>query len=70
MVLRSHTYEEIIAAFDRGDMVWALDTGNDGEDDVLLGTLEEVELDLLHHFDLQEMPVHWTLEQLIKASLT
>jgi len=43
---------------------WQLDTGTDGEDDVLLGTREDVEADILHHHDLDEMPSNWTLARL------
>lgn len=46
--LKSHTSNEIWAAFDRGEEIWLLDT-DCGEDDVLIGSREEVEHDIIHH---------------------
>lgn len=42
-------------------MQYKLDTGNDGYDEILDGTREECEVDVLHHHDLDELPEHWTL---------
>ena len=61
MNYRSHTRSKITKALKAGLEVWALDTGNDGEDDVLIGTWEEVEGDTLSHHELIELPDHWTL---------
>lgn len=59
--MKSHSNDELVAAFLAGDQIWELDTGNDGEDDVLIGSKQEVEADLCHHFEFEELPGHWDL---------
>lgn len=59
--MKSHSLEELIAASLAGDQVWHLDTDTDGEDDVLIGSKREVETDLCHHFEIEELPSHWEL---------
>lgn len=70
MNYRSHTREDIEAALTAGQEVWMLDTGNDGEDDVLIGTYEEVLADIQHHCvanlgraipEGEDLPQGWTL---------
>jgi len=61
---RSYTPAEIDAALARGEEVWALDTGRDGEDDHLIGTYEECLGDIIYHFDLVDWPDGWTLDRL------
>ena len=47
------------------ETTWSLDTGTDGEDEHgLIGTRDEVEADILHYHDLQELPAHWTLTEM------
>lgn len=63
MNYRSHTEEEIRDALARGARVWALDTGSDGEDDVLIGSREDVFQDICSFHDgISEMPPHWRLK--------
>ena len=59
--LKSHSEEEIRAAIARGEKVFALDTGNDGEDDTLIGNKEECLADILRHHEIDELPDRWTL---------
>lgn len=74
LTLRSHTWEEIEIALAGGQEVWALDTGNDGEDDTLIGSYAEVERDVLHYYTVlhdlstepEALPAHWTLERVSK----
>ena len=62
--MRSHT-EEKIQTRPAGTKVFRLDTGNDGEDDVLLGaSREDVLRDVLYHHEIKELPEHWELEEL------
>jgi len=61
MRYRSHTEEEVRDAVAKGTQVWALDTGADGEDDVLIGSREEVFQDICSLHDSSEFPPHWTL---------
>lgn len=63
MNFRSYTQVEIKRAIELGDEAWALDTGNDGEDDVIIGTKEECERDILYLNDLDKLPDHWTLNR-------
>jgi hypothetical protein len=62
MNYRSHTLEEIREAIARGAQVWALDTGPDGEDDVLIGSREDVFQDICSFHDISELPPHWSLK--------
>lgn len=39
--MKSYTRSEILAAYARGQEVFALDTGDDGGDDVIIGTEDE-----------------------------
>ena len=60
---RSHSMEDIRAALARGEEVWALDTGNAGEDDTLIGSRDAVVADILHHHELDAWPAGWTLDR-------
>jgi hypothetical protein len=59
---RSHTEKEIRDAIAKGARVWVLDTGSDGEDDVLIGTREDVFQDICSLHDIREFPAHWRLQ--------
>ena len=64
MTHRSHTKDEITKAIAQNPAlnVYELDTGNDGEDDILIGETEEgVVADICAHFDMEALPPHWTL---------
>ena len=61
MKLKSHTEQEIRAAFARGEKVFALDTGNDGEDDTLIGSQDECLADIFCYHEIDELPGHWSL---------
>ena len=63
LTLRSHTLEEIQDADKTGLPIYALDTGNDGGDDTLIGTKEEILIDLCNYYDIREIPAYWTLER-------
>jgi len=47
MTLRSHTAEEILDAYTRGETICVLDTGTHGQDDVLIGSLEDCRQDVI-----------------------
>lgn len=64
MKLKSHTKEQILNAYQNGEPVWELDTGNDGEDDTLIGFKEEVIFDILSYYEMDEMPKYWTITQI------
>ena len=65
MNYRSHAKEEVIEALKQGKKVFALDTGNFGEDDVLIGgTMEEALADVLSHQELAELPEGWELREI------
>jgi hypothetical protein len=59
----SHTDADLLRAIVRGEHVWILDTGVDGQDDVLIGRREQAEDDALAHYELVEWPAHWTLTE-------
>lgn len=61
LTLKSHTAEEIMEAIHNGVPVYALDTGNDGADDTLIGMHDEVVADLLYYHELDALPHHWSL---------
>ena len=67
--LKSHTIEEIEAALAAGQEVWALDTGNAGEDDTLIGTQAEVVADICHYLEEEELPEGWTLDRVFQEHL-
>ena len=62
MNYRNHTEEEIRDAIAKGAQVWVLDTGPDGEDDVLIGSREDVFQDICSFQGISELPVHWHLK--------
>lgn len=75
MILKSHTEKEILAAYDAGKSVWELDTNIDGDDDVLIGSFDEVVSDLLDWLntadraypnEFSELPDHWHLREIPK----
>jgi len=69
MNYRSHTGGEIRDALARGAQVWVLDTGPDGEDDVLIGSREDVFQDVCSFHELGELPPHWSLKPFEEHSL-
>lgn len=68
MNYRSHTRESLAEARACGETAYALDTGNDGLDDVLTGlTAGEVWQDVAHWLleaGDDEIPPHWMLDPL------
>lgn len=61
MIYKSHSEEAIMHALRGGESVWILDTANDGDDDVLIGSYENVMFDILNHHELNSFPRHWKL---------
>ena len=71
MNYRSHAKEEVIEALKQGKKVFALDTGNFGEDDVLIGgTMEEALAlaDVLSHHELAELPEDWEITEISRPN--
>jgi hypothetical protein len=68
MNFRSHSKEEIKKAISEGKRVFALDTGNAGEDDILIAEpgegREDVLADVLAHHEMAELPENWTLKEI------
>ena len=64
MNYRSHAKEEVIDALKQGKKAFALDTGNSGEDDVLIGNYDDVLTDVLSHHELAELPEGWELREI------
>ena len=62
MGYRSHTEEAIAAALRSGEQVWVLCTAYRDEDDHLIGEYAEVLADVLHHYDMDELPADWSLD--------
>ena len=62
MGYRSHTEEAIAAALRSGEQVWVLCTASRDEDDHLIGEYAEVLADVLHHYDIDELPADWSLD--------
>jgi len=52
MNYKSHTKKDLIEAQKKGEKLWSLDTGNDGEDDVLIGEKEDVIQEILYFHDI------------------
>lgn len=70
MKFRSHMPRTLYVAALKGKQIWALDTGEQGEDDTLIGTEAEVINDILHHHDLDHFPDTWSIDKLDNASVT
>ena len=77
MTFKSHSLEHLLELWKAGEAAefYELDTGNDGEDDVLYaevpyteltpdGGMQEVMNDIHHHFDIDVLPDHWQLTKL------
>ena len=60
---RSYAETEVREAILKGTEVWALDTGNAGEDDMLIGTHEECLAAVLHHHEIESLPDGWSLDR-------
>jgi len=63
MNYKSHTRGEIRSALAEGKEVYTLDTGSAGEDDVLIGSADEVIADILNHHEIPTMPEGWIIER-------
>ena len=61
---KSHTPDEIRQALLDGEEIWEFDSGNDGEDDILIGSQKEVEIDLCRYFEIDTFRPDWTLIRL------
>ena len=61
---KSHTKAEIWQALLDGEEIWEFDSGNDGEDDILIGSQKEVEIDLCRYFEIDALRSDWTLARL------
>ena len=62
MNTRSIPLKYLILAQKNGEEIWQLDTGRDGEDDMLIGTEDEVRYDITYLHELENgWPEHWTL---------
>jgi len=57
---KSHHPREIFRAAADGEHVWLLLTDS-ADDDMLIGELEDVKVDLLFHHELEELPEGWRL---------
>jgi len=64
---RSFTPEACRTAQDQGLTLYALDTGNDGEDDTLIAyhheSLTEITQIILDHHERATWPAHWSLDR-------
>lgn len=58
---RSHRPGQVLEALLKGENVWFLDADSADINDTLIGTLEEVERDVLDHHELDELPEGWSL---------
>jgi len=63
MNIRSHSKKQILDAQQAGQTVFALDTGDYGEDDVLIGTEAECRADVMNYHDLDSWPEGWELNE-------
>ncbi|MHC4644064.1 MAG: hypothetical protein ACYTBJ_01085 [Planctomycetota bacterium] len=62
---KSHTMEELTEGF-RTQHIYVLDAGTSGNDDLLLGlTGDDVEADVLAHFELKELPESWSIRNIL-----
>jgi len=66
---KSHTPAALVAALNQGGSIWELDTNDDGEDDILIGSAEEVLADVFHHFEIDALPERWALRKLDSAEV-
>ena len=69
MRFNSWKKEQILAALSRDRPVYELDTGSDGDDDVLIGTERQVLADVLSFIDVDELPAHWTLRRIFEDEI-
>ncbi len=63
MNYKSHLETKIKEALKNGIEVWELDSRNAGEDDVLIGTKEEVIADICAHLEIERLPKEWKLDK-------
>jgi len=63
MDFKSHSKEGIIKAQKMDKPIWYLETDTSGEDDMLVGTYEDVLADILAYHELDSLLDHWSLEK-------
>lgn len=44
-----------------GEHICRIDSAADGEDDLLIGTEHEVDVDVCSHFEIEEIPEGWEI---------
>ena len=44
-----------------GKELWKLDTGNTGDDDMLIGSYDEVLSDVLYYHEVDALPFGWSI---------
>ena len=62
--MKSHTKKELLDAQTSGKKLWKLNTGNDGEDDILIGEKAEVIADIRSYYEIENIPDDWTLTEI------
>lgn len=70
--MKSFDGEEIAQSLIDGHPITRLNSGDAGEDDLLVGDEDECLGDVLYHFEIEELPSGWTLkevtEELVEAA--
>ena len=65
--LKSHTASEILTAIYAGEQIWQLDSGCSGHDDIMIGSRDLCESDIVSFLDDDERPTFdatgWTLRR-------
>jgi len=65
MNYKSHTKETVMNAQKNGLEIYELDTGADGNDDMLIAekgeTSQDLLIDILNYYEIPELPDHWSL---------
>lgn len=61
---KTYTREACHEAWEAGKEMYALDTGNDGDDDTLIGSYDACLHDVLSYHEIERLPEHWSLERI------
>ena len=64
MNYRSYSKKELVKAAIAGETLWRLDTGNNGEDDILIGEYGDVVDAVLNYHGIETLPKRWELEEI------
>lgn len=60
----SHSQDQLVGALLSSTEVWHINSQGAGHDDILIGTITNALLNLIHYHNLEKIPKGWIFEQI------